>query len=387
MNQIVIGSRLQKAIDKIKDMGLSLSVPDVAPMTKIIEKIEDADKDRAIVIARTLSAMQSFDSLVAENLQSTRYGERFDTITEGFNSIIEDLRRQVEQENNGGAGLSGRFSNVVMKLTRGDVADRFVKIESTYKSVIQDASNTLERQSAILEAYADARSALKEGEIAAIEIFEKVTASYNAAKATLEAMNERIRASETLAPADKGRLELERDDSMTALRREEDRYSIAKQLSEMMTVSYSVTETIFGKYHQAHKVLERLYQKAVVFFEVQRPVMTAMKATYTGLMVVNELSKTQQAMEDGLNKSIEVLATLGDSALRQGVKIAHGTTLKASSVAMLVDSIVEFQVFVQQAVQEGDELATKDTEAMRAKVEDGKRKMAEFAASPSMVMA
>ena len=375
------GSRLQKAIDRVKDLGLSLVVPDVQPMTRIIEKIADVDSDKTLVIARTLSAMQSFDVLVTDNLAATNYGDRFNDVTSGFNSIIEDLRKQVTQEENGGPSFGERVGNVYMKLTRGDIADRFSKIETIYKGVIKDSGKTLELQSAILEAYSDARLALKEGEIAAAEIFFRMKEINEAAKATLNDLNARVAAAPAdMQAADRGRLELERDEAVIALRKEDDRYEIAKQLSEMLTVSYSVTETVFGKYHQAHKVLERLHQKAVLFFDIQRPVMTAMKATYTGILVVNELSKTQLAMEDGINKSLEGLATLGDSVLREGVRVAHGPGIKASSVAMLVDSVVEFQMFVEEAKAEGRELSTVQVGKMRDKVESGKRMMAEFTA-------
>lgn len=378
---VATGSRLQKAIDKVKDLGLSLTVPDVQPMTRIIEKIADVDNDKAIIIARTLSAMQSFDTLVSENLSQTNYGDRFDDVSSGFNSIIEDLRRQVAQEEKGGPSVSDRIGNIYMKIRRGAVADRFTKIETIYKGVIKDSGKTLELQAAILEAYSDARLALKEGEIAASELFERVKSLDAAAKARLQELNARVEAAPAdMSDSEKGRLELERDEALNASRKEDDRYQIAKDLSEMMTVSYSVTETVFGKYNQAHKVLERLHQKAVLFFDIQRPVMTAMKATYTGILVVNELGKTQRAMEDGINNSLEALATLGDSVLREGVKIAHGPAIKASSVAMLVDSVVEFQTFVGEATRESRQLSTVEAKAARDVVEAGKRKVAEFTA-------
>ncbi len=383
MNQIVaIGSRLQRAIDKVKDLGLSLAIPDTQPIARIIEKIEDVDKDKVLVIARTIGAMQSFDAVVAENLASTNYGSRFDAITAGFKSIIDDLKRQVGQEEKGGPSFVDRIGNVYMKLSRGDVAHQFSEIEAIYKDVIQDSGKTLDRQSAILDAYSDARMALEEGEVAAIEILERVKVEYEAAAVHLEDLNGRLAAlpAET-SLADKSKLELERDEAVNALRSfADDRYEIAKKLAEMLTVSYSVTETVFGKYNQAHKVLERLHQKAVIFFEIQRPVMTAMKATYTGILVANELSKTQTAMEEGLNSSLETLATLGNDVLKQGVRVGHSIGIKAESVKKLVDATVEFTMFVGSAVDEARELATVEANNIRAIVEDGKRNTAEFAA-------
>jgi hypothetical protein len=333
------------------------------------------------VIARTLTAMQAFDTLVNENLASSSYGERFDAITAGFKSMIGDLNRQINQEEKGGPSFSERFGNVYMKLTRGDVSAQFIAIEGIYKDVIKDSGKTLELQTAILEAYTDARAALKEGEIAAREVFDQMKGILAASKASLDELNRKIEAAPADMPeADRGRLELERDDAANEVRKQDDRYQIAKDMAEMLTVSYSVTETVFGKYYQAHKVLDRLHQKAVLFFDIQRPVLTAMKATYTGIMVVNELSKSQQAMEAGLNDSLENLASLGDTVLREGVRVAHGPGIKASSVRKLVESTVDFLSFVDQATTEGRHLSTVVSADIAEIVEKGKRSSAAFAA-------
>jgi hypothetical protein len=383
MNQIVAitGSRLQKAIDKIKDLNLTLTVPEAQPIAKIIERIEDVDQAKAVVIARTLSTMQAFDDLVSEKLEGSNYSDRFNAVTVGFNSIIEDSTRQVHQEEKGGAGFADRVGNVYMKLTRGDVADRFAKIEHIYRDVISESGKTLDIQRGILDAYVDARASLKEGEIAASEIFEAIKVQADAAKAKVEEMNGKVNAAPAdMSASDRGRLELERDDAVNEARRQDDRYQIAKDLAEMLTVAYSVTETIFGRYNQAHKVLDRLHQKAVIFFDTQRPVMTAMKATFTGLMFVNEMSKTQTAMQEGLNKSLETLATLGGTVLKEGSRTAHGPAIRASSVKMLVDATVSFQEEVDTIVRESRELATVEAATIRKDVEDGKQRVARFVA-------
>jgi hypothetical protein len=383
MNQIVAitGSRLQKAIDKIKDLSLTLTIPAVQPIAKVIERIEDVDQAKAVVIARTLAAMQAFDALVSEKLEGSDYSDRFNVVTTGFNSIIQDSTRQVLQEERGGAGFGDRVGNIYMKLTRGDIADRFVKIEEVYREVITESGKTLDLQRGILDAYVDARASLKEGEIAASEIFERIAEQVAVAKAKVEELNGTVQnAPADMAASDRGRLELDRDDAVNEARRQDDRYQIAKDLSEMLVVAYSVTETIFGRYNQAHKVLDRLHQRAVIFFDTQRPVMTAMKATYTGLMHINEMSKTQTAMQDGLNQSLETLASLGNTVLVEGVRVAHGPAIKASSVKMLVDATVSFQEEVGTIVRESRELTTVGVTTMRNDVEDGKQRMARFVA-------
>lgn len=381
MNQIVNVGRLQKAIDKIKDLGLSLSMPEAQPIADLVAKISDADPTKSLTIARTVTAMQGFDTLVADHLSSTNYGDRFNAINEGFNSIIDDAKRQVSQEQKGGPSVPDRVGNIVMKLVRGDIADRFAKIEEVYNSVIQDAGKTIAVQAAILDAYADARLALKDGEIAALDIFDIVTKQHQDAKKVVDDANASVSAlGEGGDRSERAKLELARDEAMNGLRQQEERYQIAKNLSEMLTVSYSVSEATFGKYHQAHEVLNGLYQKTVLFFNIQRPVLTAMKATYTGLMAVAELAKTQKAMEDGINRSLEALASISETTLKEGLKVTYGSGIRVESVKMLVDSVVSFQSESSKIIEESRKSATEDVNAIRMTVENGKRAMADLVA-------
>lgn len=376
-------SRLQAAIDKVMDLGLPFKAENAQPLADIASKLAAVDGDKTLVIARTISSMQAFDRLVSDQLAKTNYSDRFNSITEGFDSIIEDARRQVAQEEKGGPDFGDRIGNVYMKITRGDVADRFARIEELYSDVIEDAGKTIALQTAILEAYSDARLALKDGEIAALELFEAVKVGYEAAKRAVNEANARIDAlGVESGGTERAKLELARDEAVIALRKEDERYQVAKDLAEMLKVSYAVTETTFDKYHQSNQVLDRLYKKAVMFFNVQRPVMTAMKASFTGLMVVGELSRTQSAMEAGMNKSLEALASLSDVTLREGVRVAHGPAFRAESVRKLVESIVDFQEESAKIVAENRQLATQEAEAIRVAVEDGKRRMTELLARP-----
>jgi hypothetical protein len=382
----VAGSKLQLAIDKIKDLKLVLVEPTEQPIVKIIEKIADIDSDNAFLVARSVTAMQGFDALVSESLQATNYGDRFNGITEAFNGILEYAQRQIAQEEKGGPSVTDRVGNIIIKFTKGDIADRFKGIETLYNSVVSDAGKTVTLQEGILDAYSLARLSLKEAEVAALQIEDKQKVHLAAAEDARAAAQALVDgAAADLPAADKARLELARDEAALARNREDARYQITKDLSEMLTVSYSVTETIFAKYAQAHQVLERLYQRGVVFYNVQRPVMTGMKATFTGILVVNEVTKAQVAMEDSMNRGLEALGQMSTKVLKEGVKAGYGPGIKASSVAVLVDSIVQFQKEFETDKQEARTLATVEVKAIRDKVEDAKRQVAKIANGPTVI--
>ena len=83
-----------------------------------------------------------------------------------------------------------RATNVWMKIARGDIADRFDKIEATYLDVTKDTKDQIEREHVILEAYRDYRGALKQAEVLALEVLKTATAKLDEARA---ALNEALR--------------------------------------------------------------------------------------------------------------------------------------------------------------------------------------------------
>ena len=88
-------------------------------------------------------------------------GERYQAITNGFNSIRDDSKRLVDQVADGKIDILERGTNMWMKIARGDIGDRFDKIRETYLSVTKETKNQIEREGKILDAYRDYRGALE----------------------------------------------------------------------------------------------------------------------------------------------------------------------------------------------------------------------------------
>ena len=114
-----------------------------------------------------------FNEVVREQTSKMEVGERYQAITEGFNSIRDDSKRLVDQVSDGKLDILERGTNMWMKIARGDIADRFDKIRGTYLDVTKETKNQIEREAKILDAYRDYRGALKHAEVMALEVLKK----------------------------------------------------------------------------------------------------------------------------------------------------------------------------------------------------------------------
>ena len=164
---------LDKASGTLRDMGLMPAKIEPAPINALLDKIADLDKDKIALIARTLGQGEVFNEVVREQTSKMEIGERYQQITEGFNSIRDDSKRLVDQVADGKIDMLERGTNIWMKIARGDIADRFDKIRAIYLSVTKETKNQIEREAKILDAYRDYRGALKHAEVMALEVLKK----------------------------------------------------------------------------------------------------------------------------------------------------------------------------------------------------------------------
>ena len=103
-------------------------------------------KDKIALIARTLGQAEVFNEVVREQTSKMEIGERYQAITNGFNSIRDDSKRLVDQVADGKIDILERGTNMWMKIARGDIADRFDKIRKTYLAVTKETKNQIERE-------------------------------------------------------------------------------------------------------------------------------------------------------------------------------------------------------------------------------------------------
>jgi hypothetical protein len=92
---------LDKALNGLRDLGLMPEKPDEMPVVTLIDQISDLDEEKAVAIARTLSNTTVFNEVVREQITSMKVGERYETITQSFDSIRDDAKNMVEQLDDG----------------------------------------------------------------------------------------------------------------------------------------------------------------------------------------------------------------------------------------------------------------------------------------------
>jgi hypothetical protein len=366
---------LDKAMNGLRDLGLVPEQTDEAPIIDLINQISDLDEDKTLAIARTLNQASLFNEVVREQVSGMELGERYEDITNSFNSIRDDARSMVEQVEDGKIDTFERIGNVWMKVTRGDIPDRFEKIKKTYLEVADDSKDQINREHIILGSYQDFRAALKQSEVLALEVLKKAEQELDKAKAELDGAMRTVQAYQGEDPAERARLELARDEKMRNVQYHDRRYQIAKDLSDNLTVGYNSSEVIMARLLQTTSAKERVYQQAISFFGTNETVLTALTASFTGLFGLHESTQTVNAMKDGISKSMEDLAEIGGKVQEEALKAGYGPTIRADSVKKLVDSVVNYQERSQEIIAEMRDLSTRNAQEIRDSVEQGKQRL------------
>jgi hypothetical protein len=383
MSEVVVHTPMQyldKAVGALRDVGLMPAKLEPAPINALLEKISDLEPEKIQVIARTLGQASVFNEIVREQIAAMEIGERYKAITDGFNSIRDDAKRMVDQIADSKLDILERATNVWMKISRGDIADRFDEVKAIYLDVTDDTKKQIEREQVILEAYRDYRGALKQAEVMALEVLKTASAKLDAARSALKAASDKVANFAGKKPADRARLELERDEHLRRVQDEEKRYQIAKDLSDNLTISYNTSEVVMARLQQTTNAKERIYAQSITFFSTNDSVLTALKASFTGMFGLHESTATLEAMKEGMSKSLETLSEIGDKVQEAAVKAGYGPTVRADAVKKLVDSVVNYQERAQQIIQEMRQLSTQNSAEIRDAVEDGKKRIAKLVA-------
>ncbi len=372
---------LEKAMNGLHDLGLVPTEEDsqAEPIIALLNQISDLDEARVTAIARTLNQASLFNDVVREQVQAMEIGERYEEITDAFNSIRDDAKSMVDQIEDGKIDTFERIGNVWMKVTRGDVASRFDKIKDTYLDVTASTNDQIQREEKILNAYQDYRGALKESEVLALEVLKTAEGKLDQAKAAVDAAMKAVESSTSTDPAERAKLEMARDEKVRSLQKEEKRYQIAKDLSDNLTVSYNTSEVVMARLLQTTNAKQRVYAQAVSFFSTNEVVLTALTASFTGMFGLHEGTQTIEAMKKGVNQSLDVLAEMGGKVQEAAIKAGYGPTIRAESVQRLVDSVVTWQTKSHEIIDEMRQQSTRNAAEIRDAVEDGKRKLARLA--------
>ena len=367
---------LDKAMTRLRDLGLVPEKTEEAPIVALLNRITDIDEAKVVAIARTLSQTSLFNQVVREQISAMEIGERYETITNAFNSIRDDAKGMVEQLEDGRIDTWERLQNIWAKATRGDIATRFEKIKRTYLDVAKDTKDQIEREQIILSAYLDFRGALKEAEVLALQVLENAEQALKAEQEKLRGAMQAVEQAPTDDLVARAKLELARDEQLRAVQTAEDRYQIAKDISDNLTIGYNTSEVVMARLLQTTNAKDRVYKQAVAFFGTNETVLTALSASFTGLHGLHESTRTVDAMKEGVSKSLEDLADIGGKVQEAALEAGYGPTIRADAVKKLVDSVVSFQERSREIIAEMRELSTRNSAEIRDAVEQGKQRIA-----------
>ena len=163
----------------------------------------------------------------------------------------------------------------------------------------QETKNQIEREAKILDAHRDYRGALKHAEVVALEVLKKAGEKLDAVQADLKAASEKVAAFKGTEPSERAKLELLRDEQLRRTQEEDKRYQIAKDLSDNLTIAYNTSEVIMARLMQTTSAKERVYAQAVTFFSTNDSVLTALKASFTGMFGLHEIDENVGRHEGG----------------------------------------------------------------------------------------
>ena len=356
---------LDKAMTRLRDLGLVPEKTEEAPIVALLNRVSDLDNDKVVAIARTLSQASLFNQVVREQVASMSLGERYAKITDGFNSIRDDAKNMVAQVEDGRIDTFERLANVWQKAMRGDIAGRFDKIKKTYLEVVKDSKDQIEREQVILQAYLDFRGALKESEVLALQVLKVAEGELEAAQAKLKAAVEAVEQASGDDLVARAKLELKRDEMLREVQNSDDRYQVSKDISDNLTVGYNTSEVVMARLMQTTTAKDRVYKQAVAFFGTNETVLTALSASFTGLHGLHESTKTVDAMKEGVSKSLEDLADIGGKVQEAALRTGYGPTIRAEAVKKLVESVINYQVRSREIIDEMRVLSTKNATEIR----------------------
>ncbi|EEF60003.1 hypothetical protein [Pedosphaera parvula] len=369
-------SYLSQATDKLRSLGIFKEEPKSDEAVALVEKVQDLDPAKTLIIARMLHSATTFNSVVREQITSAPIDANYLKITKGFDSIRDDAKMLVMHMEDGKVDWKERIQQAAMKMTRGTIHSRFTKIEEQYKSTVKNTGEQLKREEVIIEAYMDFRGGVKAAELASYELLELQDAKVKDAKATLQTAQTAVEAA--TEPKAKSGAELTRDEALRSVQREEDRHRILKLIAENLTIAYNTGDIIVEKIRQTHGCKEAVYQQAVTFFTTNSQTFTGLDAALTAETGLHSATGTLEAMKAGANQSLEVLAEISGKTGEAALKAAYGPTIKAESVKKLVDAVVDFQTKSVQIIQEAEKASTENAQAIATLVEDAKKRQAEI---------
>jgi hypothetical protein len=369
-----IQTYLDKSLVVLKKFDLLPSKTEETGLVSLLEEIVEVDQPKVLAIAQTVKYMSQFNELVRDKVENINVSDRYNDITEKFNSIRDDSKALVDQLADGKIDFSEKMYNWKMKVMRGTPHKRFEKIREIYLDVAKDTKDAIEHETEILNAYMDFRSAIKQTEALAYEVKATQATNLDNAKVAFDTAQNVVANYNENKESEKSKLELARDEAKRSYDTAEARMQLISDVADNLKVGYNVGETLIAKLQQTSGLKKQVYNRSVTFFQTNEHVFTIMDAVYTSEHGLHEDTETLNAMANGANKGLEQIADLGKTIENAAIKAGYGKQLDASSVQKLVDSIVSFQIEGRQLINQYRLESTENSNMIQKIVEEGKER-------------
>lgn len=369
-NNTKITNYMQSALDVLRKFEIIPKEED-SRLAGLLNEVADVDEAKVVAIAGIVKYMGSFNELVRDNIEQMKVADRYNEITDLFDSIRKDSKDLLAQIDDGKIDLGEKVSNFWMKLSRGTPHKRFQQISSLYDDVSRDTAEQLESENNIIRGYMDFRMALKQASIIASELMDIEKDRQSAAQAELITAQDALDNYKGADDVEQKKLELAAAESRRNFTDEDRKYQLIKDVAENLEIGFKVGETLVVKLTQTHEVKDQVYRKAITFFTTNEHVFTTLDAVYASQYGLNESTQTLESMKEGINSGLEDVAEMGGKLEEAGIKAGYGATLSPESVSKLVESIVKYQETSRQLIEQMRDDATKNAKEIDQIVNDG----------------
>ncbi len=371
---------LDRALGALAKLGLPVRSTAPTPISALLQDVSAINEADTLAIGRTLEHATYFNEVAREQVGAMEIGTRYVAIARAFDSIVEDAKVILEQLDDGSLSWKEKMRNMGMKLTRGSIHSRFMKIRGDFDGINRSTKDQLDREKVIMDAYLDFRGALKEAEILSARMLKTQETTLETARKDFA---DKATAT-TLVTDDEARAtaQLARDEAQRLFQTEERRFDRIKKIADNLRLSYNVGETIMARLAQTHGAKEAVYDQSVVFFTTNDNVFTSLDSALTSQAGLHESTQAINAMTDGANRSLEVLAAVGTRVQEDALKAGHGVTIKAESVKKLIDAVVDYQQRSGQIIAQARQEATANAALVAKLVDEGKARHQELIAAP-----
>ncbi len=390
-----MGDFLDSALGILEEVGLRPSIDaEDDRLATMLDGVKNPDHPRAAeiearvgVISETLRYSNAFGDLVRENIRESDVGTRYGDIADAFSGIREEAEEDLAHIADGKLDFRERLDGLMEDLSpwHKDVGEQFDVIQSKYDAVSADAAEQIQRENTILSAYADFRSDLKRGSNVAYELKDIQEEISDAAKQDFADKTKAVDDYTAAHPADSedfnrselGELELARDRAQDEARQQDRNYQLVKNVAEALETQYNVSEALMIRLRQTTDAKEAVYQRGVAFFSRNSTVFAALEATITSMMGLHESTQALEAMAEGSDDLIDLVAEQGDKLQREALKAGYGAMISPESVHKLMTALVEYQTDSIGLIEQYRAESAEATEKIGDIVTEGKAKVAE----------